>query len=346
MTTQVSAYTGVLVINHPGFDEIAAKVLLERFLNAELEVHSFANSLALPDIKINALETAGVFTIDLGANQYKKRSCRSATEVVAKEFGVDLTESETELVELAGRDNESGLLNKYVDAMSTPWILRKLYEIEAYGANQADVVARMGHVVHTWLNYKECKLDPLRDTAGLFTEFPDLVARFNHATKPSGNYQFHNFTTLRYMRDMWHLGIPTEEIRERVSYWIQAWQNIKDAIAEGERQFASLAPENFSIGRLSGVVLESGDPFLNRAALCKCDILVAKNPKTGHALIATHGLNLNKTVITLTRMEPGKWFGVRGWAVNGGLRNHGIAPTEFTTAELVELVRKFPPQPK
>lgn len=342
---QVNSYTRVALINHPGFDEVATKVLLERFLNTELGIHSFADSLAMPDAKIDALETAGVFAIDLGANQYKKRSCRSATEVVAKEFGVDLTEGEAELVQLAGRDNESGLLNKYVDAMSIPWTLRKMYEIDAYGANQEDVVTRMGHVVHTWLRYKEREYDPLRDTADLFTEFPDLVEKFN-AAKPSGDHQFHNFTALRYLRDMWHIGTPSEEIRERVSYWIQAWQNVKDAIAEGERQFASLTPDNFSAGRLNGLVLESGNPFLNRAAACQCDILIAKNPETGHALIATHGLNLNKVVTALTRQEPGKWFGIRGWAVNGGLRNRGIEPTVFTTADLVELVKEFLPQPK
>lgn len=340
---QANSYTGVVLINHPGFDEIAAKVLLERFLNAELEVNSFADSLIMTDDEIDALETAGVFAIDLGAIQYKKRSCRSATEVVAKEFGIELTEGETELIELAGQDNESGLLNKYVDAMSIPWTLRKIYEVDAYGANQEDVVARMSHVIHIWLRYKDRERDPLRDTADLFMEFPDLVEKFNRA-KPSGNHQFNHFTALRYMRDMWHLGIPSEEIRERVNYWIEAWQNVKDAIAEGERRFASLTPDKFSVGQLNGIVLESGDPFLNRAAACKCDILVAKNPETGHALIATHGLNVGKLTTILTRQEPDKWFGIRGWAVNGGLRNRGIEPTALTATELVELVKKFPPQ--
>lgn len=343
---QANSYTSVVLIHHPGFDEITAKVLLERFLNTELEVHSFADSLIMTDAEIDTLETIGVFAIDLGANQYKKRSCRSATEVVAKEFGVELTEGETELVELAGQDNESGLLNKYVDAMSIPWTLRKVYEIDAYGANQEDVVARMSHVVHIWLRYKDRERDPLRDTADLFTEFPDLVEKFDRA-KPNGDHhgdhQFNHFTALRYMRDMWHLGIPSKEIRERVNYWIEAWQKVKDAIAEGERRFSSLTPDNFSVGKLNGLVLESGDPFLNRAAACKCDILVAKNPETGHALIATHGLRVDRLAMALTRQEPEKWFSVRGWVVNGGLRNRGIEPTALTTAGLVELVKKFPP---
>lgn len=343
MAEQASSYTGVKLINHPGFDEIAAKVLLERFINTELEVHSFADSLAMTDDEVDALETAGVFAIDLGANQYKKRSCRSATEVVAKEFGIELTEGETELVELAGQDNESGLLNKYVDAMSIPWTLRKMYEIDAYGANQKNVVARVSHVIHTWLRYKDRERDPLRDTTNLFSEFPDLVEKFNQA-KPNGNHQFNHFTALRYMRDMWHLGIPAEEIHERVTYWIEAWQKVKDAIAEGERLFARFTPDNFFVGRLNGLVLESGNPFLNRAAACRCDILVAKNPETGHALIATHGLNIGKLTIMLTRQEPGKWFSIRGWAVNGGFRNRGTEPTALTTTELVELVKKFPPQ--
>ena len=268
-----SAYTKVVLINHPGFDEITAKVMLERLLNSELGVHSFANSLAMSDSEMETLDTTGVFAIDLGANQYKKRSCRSATEVVA--FGVELTESETELVDLVGRDNESGILNKYVDAMSIPWTLRKLYEIKTYGDNPEDVVARVSHVVHTWLKYKERERDTSRDTADMFSEFPDLMERFNQA-KPNGNHQFQNFTAIRYMRDMWHVGIPTEEIRERVGYWVNAWQDVKNAIAEGERQFASLTPESFSVGQLNGLILENGDPFLNRAAACKCDILVAK----------------------------------------------------------------------
>src|SRR3989344_4985864 len=166
-----SAYTKVVLINHPGFDEITAKVMLERLLNSELGVHSFANSLAMSDSEMETLDTTGVFAIDLGANQYKKRSCRSATEVVA--FGVELTESETELVDLVGRDNESGILNKFVDAMSIPWTLRKLYEIKTYGDNPEDVVARVSHVVHTWLKYKERERDTSRDTADMFSEFPD-----------------------------------------------------------------------------------------------------------------------------------------------------------------------------
>lgn len=345
MAEQTSSYTGVALISHPGFDEIAAKVLLERFLNTELEVRSFADSLAMTNEEIDVLETSEVFTIDLGANQYKKRLCRSATEVVTKEFDVKLTESETELVELVNNDNESGLLNKYVDAMSIPWTLRKMYEIDAYGAKQEDVVTRVSHVIHVWLKYKDRERDPLRDTVDLFTEFPDLIEKFNQA-KPNGDHQFNHFTVLRYMRDMWHIGIPNEEIRERVNYWIQAWQNVKDAIAEGERHFASLTPDNFSVDKLNGLILESGNPFLNRAAACKCDILVAKNPETGHALIATHGLDLRKLVTILTRQEPGKWFGIRGWAVNGGLRNRGIEPTTLTAAKLVELVKQFPPQRK
>lgn len=343
MEEVVVPYSNVVVISSPGFDEISAKVLLERFLNTQLGVHDFASSLNLLPSEINEMEASGVFVIDLGQNQYKKRTCRSATEAVAKDFKVELSEAETELIELANHDNETGILNKYVDAMSIPWTLRKMFEIDIYGANQRDVVERMGHVVHVWLRYKEEEHDPLRDTAGMFAEFPDLMEKFNKA-RPNSNYQFNHFTALRYMRDMWYLGIPTEEIRDKVSYWIEAWEKVKDAIAEGERQFASMAPEGFSVGSLNGLVLENGDPFLNRAALCKSDILIAVNPETGHALIATHGLNINNLLRTLTRKEPELWFGVRGWAVNGGLRNRGIKPTHLSIRELVTLVKEFPPQ--
>ncbi len=339
-----SAYTDVAMITHPGFDEISAKVLLERFLNAELGVHSFANFLNLPDTEIDDLEAAGIFAIDLGRNQYKVRKCRSATEVVAKEYSVELTGSEAELVDLANQDNESGLLNKYVDAMSTPWALRKLYEIQAYGSSPEDVVARMSHVIYTWLRYKDGEQDLSRETDGLYTEFPDLIEKFRLA-RPKGDFAFNHFTTLRYLRDMWRIGIPVEEIRERTEYWITAHQEVRSAIAEGERQLASLTPTSLRIGQLSGLVLESGDPFINRAALCKCDIIVAKDSLTGHALIATHGLNTGRLARALARQEPEKWFEVRGWIVNGGLRNRGTRATRLTTGELVEMVGKFPPQP-
>lgn len=341
--TDDHTYTDVAIISHPGFDEISAKILLERFLNTELGVHSFADSLNVPDADIDKLETAGIFVIDLGRNQYKNRPCRSAAEVIAKEFNVDLTEAEAELIGLANQDNESGILNKYIDAMSIPWTLRKMYEIETYGSNPRDVVSRMSHVIHTWLKYRDRERDPSRDATGFLTEFPDLVEPFRLA-RPKGDLQFNHFTALRYMRDMWCIGIPAEEIRERVEYWITAFQNVRDAIAKGERQFAPLTPESFTIGeQLSGLILESGDPFINRAALCKCDILVAKDPTTGHGLIATHGLDIERLTIMLNRQEPGRWFEVRGWAVNGGLRNRGTEPTSFTSKELVELLKKFPP---
>jgi len=83
---------------------------------------------------------------------------------------------------------------------------------------------------------------------------------------------------------------------------------------------------------------------LNRAAMFKYDILVAKNPETGHALIATHGLNTNHLTTVLGRKEPGRWFEILGWVVNGGLRNRGIEPTALSTEELVEIVKRFPPQ--
>ena len=214
--TGSGSYTKVALINSPRFNEIMAKVMLERFLGTELEIQLFADSLNMSDDELDELETTGVFTIDLGFNQYKRRGCRSATEVVAKEFpGVKLTEAETELVSLANQDNETGILNKYVDAVSIPWTLRKMFEVEAYGANPKDVVARVSHVGHVWLRYKDRERDPIRDTPGMFTEFPDLMEKFDQA-RPTGDHQFNHFTTVRYMRDMWHIGIPVEEIRERV----------------------------------------------------------------------------------------------------------------------------------
>lgn len=342
----VNTYTDVTVIGQTGFDENAAKVLLERFVSAELGIHSFADSLKMADEDIDTLEASGVFVIDLGRNQYKNRSCRSATEVVAKEFpSVQLTESEAWLVQLMAEDNESGILNKWVDTMSIPWTLRKMHGIDVYGNNPKDVVARTGHVIHTWLRYMDSERDTTRDSHELFTEpeFYHLFKKFDLVKPPQGAYQFNHFTALRYMRDMWMLGIPAEEVRERTEYWMEAWQSVQDTIAEGERQFRSLMPEKFSVGRLKGLVLESGDPFLNRAAACECDILVAKDPKTGHALIATHGLNIDRVVLELTRKEPGKWFEIRGWAVNGGLRNRGTEQTGCTTAELVQLLQKYPP---
>lgn len=339
-------YTDVAVIGQTGFDETAAKVLLERFVGTELGIHSFAGSLNMSDEDVDALEASAVFPIDLGRNQYKNRSCRSATEVVAKEFpSVQLTEGEIELVRLTVQDNESGVLNKWVDTMSIPWTLRKMYGIDKYGNAPKDVVARTGHVIHTWLRYMDGERDTTRDSHGLYTEpeFHHLFKKFDLVKPPQGAYQFNHFTALRYMRDMWMLGIPAEEIRERTEYWVEAWQGVQDAIAEGERQFAVLTPEKFFIGRLRGLVLESGDPFLNRAAACECDILVAKDLKTGHALIATHGLNIDRVVLELTRKEPGRWFEIRGWAVNGGLRNRGTEPTGLTIGELVQLLQKYPP---
>lgn len=317
-------------------DEISAVVFLERFHNAPVtEIVFLEHSECTPE-RLEELLSQGFFPIEVGEMAYKVGDTGSATEAVVTNLGLDPAElpaGEAKLIELMARRNQNGYLNQ--NHMSIPRIFGNLYDL---GYDEMELIERFKDVVRAFLDDKNRKADgtpAARDDASMALELSELV-------QATARCQFASFTPGRYLRDMWRLGAPVDEIREKVSFWIGAWERFQEEYRRAKNGWESGDVKRvlFSINGFSGAAVEADNRFIAKVATPTVDILINRR-SDGHGAIMTRGRDLSALGQELERLEPGKWYYHRP---AGHLINGGQSPvSELTLDRLVELAISFPP---
>lgn len=337
-TTQ--AFRGVVTPRPLLPDEIASMVVLERFQEAPVPEIRFLESSECSSEQIDELIEEGFFPIEVGEMSYKAIGVGSATEAVIRNLGLDpanLNSGETKLVELMARRNNNGHLNQ--GYMSIPRIFGNLYDL---GYDETDLIERFKDVVRAFLDDKNRKAEgerPEREDVLMEEELSDLV----QATKKEGweKCQFTSFTPSRYLRDMWRLGVPVNEIREKISFWVNAWNRFQEEYAKAKVEWPKIEKVNFSVNGFSGTAVETDNRFITKVAAPTVDILINRRPD-GHGAILTLGRNVSSLSQKLQRIEPGKWYYHKS---AGHLINGSSSPaSELSLVQLVELAKNFPPK--
>lgn len=342
-TTTTGAYKGVIMLNKPPIDKIAALALLERALGTSVPIAQFWESNRCSPEQMLEWEAGNLLPIDIGDEKYHQSGFGSATERVAEMFELN-SPAERKLVELMNKNNQTGNL-KAGGPLSVAWSVRELYEFDDF--DQRDIVARAKDVVHAYLKVLAGDWDASRSNPGLSGAMPELVQE-----TVKGN--FAPFTTSRYLRDLWFTGTPVEDIKEKVRWWLEggkrAKANVDRAKAEYDRMKNTVYEARTAGGKSTTyILLETADRFLVKAAGYDrgVGVRVVKNPVTGHGLIAGQKhTNLAALATVLEREEPGLWYYARETQtlINGGQQYVETPPTRYSLEELGQLLEQYPPR--
>lgn len=317
-------------------DEISAVVFLERFHGTPITEIKFLEHSECPPEQLEEFLEQGFFPIEVGEMAYKAIGAGSAIEAVVINLGIDpanLPSGELKLIELMALRNKNGHLNK--NHMSIPRIFGNLFDL---GYNEMDLIERFKDVVRAFIDDKNRKAEgrpPARDDTSIALELEELV-------QATARCQFASFTPGRYLRDLWRLGTPVNEIREKVSFWIDAWDRFQEEYRKAKEKWESDKKErvHFSVNGFSGVAVETNNRFIAKVAAPTVDIFINRR-SDGHGVIMTLGRNFSALSQELERLEPGRWYYhcPAGHLING----NGSPTSELALDQLVELVKSFPP---
>lgn len=344
---EATALRGVVTPRPMLPDEISAVVFLERFHGNPVTEIKFLEHSECTREQLDEFMKQGWFPIEIGEMSYKKvknsknEPVGSATEAVVVNLGLDsadLPSGEVKLIELMALRNKDGRLNQ--GYMSIPRIFGNLYD---FGYDEMDLIERFKDVVYAFRDDKNRKADgipPAREDAPIEEELPDLIQATNK--KEWKKLQFASFTPSRYLRDLWRLGAPVDEIREKVSFWIGAWERFQEEYRKAKELWESGSVEKiaFSVNGFSGAAVETNNRFIAKVATPTVDIFINRRTD-GHGAIMTRSRDVSALGQELERLEPRRWYYHQP---AGHLINGAQSPaSELTLDHLVEAVKTFPP---
>lgn len=336
-------FRGVVTPHNPRTDEISAIVVMERILGKSItEIKLWGHPECSWD-KIDEFTAQGLVPIEIGETGYQTLGLGSATEAVAVMLGREkdqLTPGEIKLVEMLARRNRNGYMNQF--PMSLPRILKDLYDLPRY--EELDLISRFKDVIHAFLEDEDREDSFEPDKAGHeITRFQDLVVATVHC-------QFAPLTPGRYLRDLWRRGESADQIREKVSFWINAWNCWQEAFRNAQHEWPRSDKLRFTFNGLDAAAIRTSNRFFskicfNKEQPGKVDLLIIQGP-SGHTAIMARKRNISVLNRELNQLEPGRWHYHQsaGSLINGGPMFPEVTPTSQTISQLAGLVSKFPPR--
>lgn len=330
-------FTQAVFPERPPIDKVGAFVLVERRQRAPIVNIAFWGNPVCSVRQLDGWRANGILPIDLGEEKYNrpKNNVGSATEFIAKNFFLDLSPAEQRFVFLLNEHNRTGKLKQYY--MSAAWLMRELYELEE---DHAEIIFRMAHVIEMHLEEEEKERIAERTDEKMREVFPSYLEE----VKKCG---FAPFTPGRYLRDMWRLGIESDDIREKVEWWIQRWHRVQAALERAEETLRSMdwRGKEYCVGNAFKLrFLETDDKFLVKKASRSCDVLLTQG-SSGYVAILAYGCDVRALGAELAKREPDRWHTAetQGFVLNGGRMYTEGDLTELSRHELLQIIREYPP---
>lgn len=340
-TGTTTTFRGVVMPHGPRTDEVSAIVLLERLQGRPLSEVKFWGNPECPIEQIKEFLTEGLLPVEIGDFSYQIAGVRSAAEATLQTLGYEqgsLTSGQLALLEMLAQRNQNGYMNQFY--MSLPRILKDVYDLPEY--DEMDVMNRFKDIVHAFLDYED------RPEGSNLTQIREELQDLAKATQKCQNAPF---TPGRYLRDLCYRGESTEQIREKVKFWINAWDHWQREFRNARTDWPKTQKLRFSVLGLPAAAVETTNKFLAKVCFGKdqpdrIDIFVGRNPETGHAVIMTKRKNVSALYQELERLEPGRWYRHEsaGNIINGGPLYPEVTPTSLPLSELAGLVSKYPPR--
>ena len=330
---------GVIMLHEPQFEKIAARSIVQRFLGYALPVVILWQRNDEPSEEIFRQWLEGnLIPIDIGQNKYHTRGTRSALESIIEDYEIPLEPALKQLLEIVNKNNLTGYLKGFHG--SIVWTLRELYKL---GCNQREVIGAVNDVVEAFLDAFDKPALP-GEEAVLTGLVSGLIG------KDFLKSNFAPFTIPRYMRDLWRLGVPVEEIVRRAKYFAEGWQSAQSMRARTQEQL--LSGENYEVfynfefptGQRGGLI-KTDSPYLSRELVQQFDVAIIKNSH-GNVRVQTRGgpqkVYLAALARELEKQEPGRWFhDPRLPACFNGTRQYQVRPTSLNAEQFVEMIRRL-----
>lgn len=336
------AFTGVVLLNKPTIDKIAALALIRTFqpeLPTDPEVISFWSERDCPAEQIEKWRRDGVFPVDLGREKYQQGSVGkrfgSATEFVADFFGLTGDATVRQIVGEINENNRTGHLKGFT--LSAAYLIRKLYELPEY--DMKDVVNHACHVVQMRIVAHINAPGEGRTLESLAKELPDLW----EATE---RCNFAPYTAGEYMRNLWRQGHSVEDIRDWIYFWLNAAKDVEEAKRNAERVLPNTPGEEFTVpGIAKGRYVETDNTFITTAAAERYGVVIAMNSR-GQMVVQTKHYDVSALAQELFRLQGSRhWFhdSRQGCVINGGVIYSDV-PGSKLGRRMIHLVQKFPPR--
>lgn len=301
---------GVVLVQEPQFDKIAAKTVLELHLGILLPVFQFWDDNQEPTEEVLRIwQENNVVPIDIGKDKYHSRGTGSALESIVTDYNIPMTPALGLLLRLVNKNNQTGFLKGSNE--SIVWTLREMYDL---GYDPDEVVKAVGNVVMVFL----------------------LTASEHQNTGQE-------FTVKDYLGRLLALEIEVSEAYQKAEYFRSAYIKAK---AEQRRAKADAdSGRGFKLSSfVKGVhaVLESNDRYLRRELAGRYRLIVFRNP-TGHVAIQGRGCDMTRLANELKKRENGVWFYDHRLPamLNGSKQYTAIPATSLSDNELVQLVLRL-----
>jgi len=323
----------------------------------ELEIEYWGGGDDIPDTVQDEWERRLLYPIDVGMKRYhdqhNRYSAGSATERVMYDFGLQGDPLVKEDADLANRNNENAFLknkpNSYflilrqwhIMGLATEWVVPEVHKVCLVRIQARRVPAD-----------ERARLRAAAEQDPILRPYFHGIFRALHetgvSTKPPSELEkplpMHPFTMQEYCSNLFVIGTPVEEIRQKMEEHISLKASADQERQDTAEEYHAIRKERFA--KEDAVVLFTDNPYAASYATKRDGALVAVvQTSSGHRMICAQrgaDFQLDALFAVLDRHEQGLWYKVPPRAgellLNGGLTRKGITPSGFPLEALKRLI--------
>src|SRR5579859_5575766 len=185
-----SPFEGAVMPRRPPIDKIAALYLFNTANSGVRGLVFWTENECSPE-QFAKWRDERTYPIYIGDRKYHEAGVGSATEFVAREFGIELTPGVTRLIDLLNKNNLRGTLRHQAYPIAL-W-LREFYWLGDSSDHEFDVIAHATHVIDAFVRVENGEIG--RSIEDFETVFGDLIVQFKGC-------QDGPMTLGRYLRDL------------------------------------------------------------------------------------------------------------------------------------------------
>jgi len=344
-------FTQVMMPYRSMLDRAAAVHVLETAIGKTLNIQFVNQKVSLSDDDLDTLSDKGIFPIGVGVGRtYKDRGFGSETAVIVHELRSvgkipaqnNVLDSFVVMMNLNNNHKikQGGYLRR--QPYSVAWIMRQGYrlgndpdEVE-FQFTDEDVVRRAMHVVAVYLEAsRQCG----RPNLGLREKVMrspamQLLPEGETPNKGPRNHQG-PMTVSRYIRDMFVLGLPEDEILEQAEWFVRVHDRTKERQAAARKRVDAGGFSRFELSeyREVGTWVDSDDPYLLEELAYNRSLVVMRNSR-GNVIIMSTKFDLSGVASVLLSKEQCWYYQGSPQLLTNGTEGVEEVPTRLSRREI------------
>lgn len=330
------AFSKAMMPHRSTLDRATALYLLETAIGRPMEIQFVNQTISLSDDDLNVLSDEGIFPLGVGRGRtYRDRGFGSETAVIVHELrsACKLSTENAVLdnvIAMMDADNRNGKFRR--QPYSVCWIMRQGYRLghdpseTGYTFTDEEVVRRGMHVVAVYL---EANQHNRHINLGMREQ---MMRTPTMQLLPEGGPRNHQgpMTVSRYIRDMFMLGLPEDDISQRVKWFVRVHDRAKERQAAAKNLVEAGGFDIFELSsyREVGTWVDSDDPYLLEN-LAKNRPLVVMRRSNGNVIIMSTKFDLSGTASALMNREQCWYYQASPQILANGTEGIEEAPTAF-----------------